>query len=817
MIKSTFINFYRDFLGTPHSSHYDGANRVKELIQRVLTDEQSLAMVHNITDAEIKETFMSLNPKKAPGPDGYNAGFFQKAWSIVGHEVTAAVKNFFRSGKLLKKANATVVALVPKIPNPSRVGDFRPISCCNTIYKCIAKILASRLQSALPFLIDPVQSGFVKGRRIADNIFLTQELMHGYHKSSSTPKCAMKVDIMKAYDNVRWDFLWDVLLGMNVHPTMVKWLQACVTTANYTLSINGENTGYFEGRRGLRQGDPLSSYLFVIVMEILTCILREKSLKSDFQFHWKCKQNKIINLCFADDLMIFCKGDFASVGHIHSSLFEFESLSGLKPSPHKSHIFFSGVDATTRRDILDVLGFSEGHLPVKYLGVPLLSTKLTHLNCKPMVDRITSKTKSWTNRDLTYAGRLQLIKNVLFSMQSYWSSLFILPKKVIKEVESVLRAFLWSGPDLKKSGAKVSWEHLCAPKDEGGLGLKSLQIWNKAAVSKHIWFIISGGEQSMWCQWVKSYLLKGKSFWQLKMPCSPTWTWRKLLNLRYVVHPFIKVIIGDGQSSSLWFDNWHPLGPLAERFGDRIIYDLGMPKDSKVSTIIRNSNWALPITQTWEINEIRDGLISLPVPSATVGDRIRWTLNTNGVFSVGSLWNKLRTPFPKVPWSYSVWFPGHIPKCSFITWVAIQERLYTDDRLVFFGTKSVSICSFCPSQESHDHLFFNCPYTSQVWEQMLGRINVHWPPRPWKNWIALLATNKGKSPKSILINLIFTTTLYHIWIERNVRKFQNCANPILVVVNKIHSVIRYRLMSLDKFSMGPQPNDLLAQWNIVPG
>lgn len=143
-----------------------------------------------------------MNPKKAPGPDGFNAGFFQKAWPIVGYEVTAAIKTF-RCNKMLKKANATVVALVPKVPNPSKVGDFRPISCCNTIYKCIAKILAKRLQSALPFLIDLVQSGFVKGRRIADNIFLTQEIMHGYHKSSSTPKCAMKVDIMKAYDNVR--------------------------------------------------------------------------------------------------------------------------------------------------------------------------------------------------------------------------------------------------------------------------------------------------------------------------------------------------------------------------------------------------------------------------------------------------------------------------------------------------------------------------------------------------------------------------------------------------------------------------------------
>jgi len=253
-------------------------------------------------------------------------------------------------------------------------------------------------------------------------------------------------------------------------------------------------------------------------MEVLTCIIKEKATLPDFHFHWRCSKNKIINLCFADDLMIFCKGDMSSINHIHDSLIEFEALSGLSPSPGKSSAFFSGVDFPTREGILSLLEFKEGFLPVKYLGVPLISTKLKHEDCRNMIARITARTKTWTNRDLTYAGRLQLIKNVLFSMQTYWSSLFILPKKVTKEVESILRSFLWSGPDLKKSGAKVSWEHLCSPKQEGGLGLKAIQVWNKAAISKHIWFLISGGEQSMWCQWVKSYLLRGKSFWDVKVP-----------------------------------------------------------------------------------------------------------------------------------------------------------------------------------------------------------------------------------------------------------------------------------------------------------
>lgn len=467
-------------------------------------------MISEISNLEIKETFLSLNPNKAPGPGGIMLGSIRNLGMLWVMRLHLLFGVFFRNGKLLTKANSTSIALVPKIPNPSKVGDYRPISCCNTIYKCIAKILAKRIQTALPHIIDPVQSGFVKGRRIADNIFLTQEIMRDYHRNSSSPKCALKVDIMKAYDNVKWDFLWETLTSMNFHPQMINWIKTCISTANYSLSINGEATGHIIGKKGLRQGDPLSSYLFVIVMEMLTQILKEKSQSPNFHFHWRCDKTKLINLCFADDLMIFCKGELSSILCIQEALSEFETLSGLSPSPGKSSIFFSGVPSTVKQSILDALHFQEGSLPVRYLGVPLISTKLKYVDCKSLIDKITNRTKSWANKYLTYAGRIQLIKSILFSMQTYWSSIFILPKRVIKEIEGILRSFFWSGSELKHTSAKVSWDRLCSPRKESGLGFKSLQVWNKAAMAKHIWFLISGGEQSMWCQWVKSYLLKGR-------------------------------------------------------------------------------------------------------------------------------------------------------------------------------------------------------------------------------------------------------------------------------------------------------------------
>lgn len=802
-IKDTFVEFYSNLLGTPHSTPYFGASRVDQLVASRLSDSQRNAMITDVTNQEIKEVFMALNPNKAPGPDGYNASFFHKSWDVVGHEVTSAVRNFFRSGRLLTRANATSIALVPKVPNPSKVGDYRPISCCNTIYKCIAKILSRRIQVALPHLIDHVQSGFVKGRRIADNIFLTQEIMRDYHKHSSTPKCALKVDIMKAYDNVRWDLLWDILSSMNFHPKMINWIKACVTTANYSLSINGESIGKIKGQKGLRQGDPLSSYLFVIVMEILTQLLREQSLNSNFHYHWRCDKTKIINLCFADDLMIFCKGELSSIQCIHNALNEFASLSGLTPSPGKSIAFFSRVPTTIKNSILQTLGFNEGNLPVKYLGVPLITTKLRYTDCQILIDRITSRTKSWANKYLSYAGRVQLVKSVLFSMQTYWSSIFILPKKVLKEVESILRAFFWTGPDLKHSGAKVSWEHLCSPRKEGGLGFKSLQVWNKAAMAKHIWYLVSGGEQSMWCQWVKSYLLKSKSFWKVKIPSSPSWTWRKLLQLRPLIHPFILYEIGDGSSTFLWHDNWHPLGPLVARFGNRIIYDSGLSDDAKVSTILSRSNhWKFPISQTWELNDIRANLPAITHPPLSK-DSCRWTLSNNGLFTVSSLWEQLRTHFPIIDWSHIVWFPFHIPKCSLISWLAIQNRLATEDRLVLFGIKDTSCCSFCPEEEDHNHLFFNCPFTQKVWDEVSRKSHLTLQPQSLQDLVSILSGYRGKGLRSTIIKLSFTVTLYHIWIERNLRKFQNKQHTISLVVNKVCTDIRCKLLSLNNIPEGP--------------
>jgi len=439
-----------------------------------------------ITNDDIKNALFSIPDSKSPGPDGYNALFFKKSWPLIGVDFIAAVRYFFSHNSLPRCVNATRVALVPKIENPSCLNDYRPISCCNVLYKCISKLIVHRLKTALADVIGPSQTAFLPGRHISDAILLTQELIHNYHLNNGPARCALKIDLKKAFDTVSWEFILAGLAAIAIPPAMITWITTYITTAHYSISINGESHGFFKASRGIRQGDPLSPYLFVLAMAGLGGIIQQTIQQSTFKYHWRCKPTGITHICFADDLMLFCHADPASIGVLKSSLDKFSMLSGLSINLGKSSMYLSGIDDTLQSNIQRQIGIQQQHLPVRYLGVPLISTRLTHTDCILLVERITSRIKLWTSSSLTYAGRLQLIKAVLFSIQVYWSSIFILPCSTIKTIERLLSAFLWKGTSLSTSGAKVAWTSVCYPVQEGGLGIKRLATWNKAATLKHI-------------------------------------------------------------------------------------------------------------------------------------------------------------------------------------------------------------------------------------------------------------------------------------------------------------------------------------------
>ncbi|KAJ6889558.1 hypothetical protein NC652_030338 [Populus alba x Populus x berolinensis] len=264
------VSFFEQLLSTPQPPLTED---ITPLYKGTISASSASTMLLPISNAEIKTTLFSIPDNKAPGPDGYNAFFFKTCWSIIGDDFIAATRYFFTHNTLPRCVNATRVALVPKVENPASMNDFRPISCCNVLYKCISKIIVSRIKHALDEIIGTSQSAFLPGRNISDAILLTQELMHNNHLSTGPAKCAMKIDLRKAFDTVRWEFILAGLKAIAIPQCMINWIQICISTAHYTVNINGELHGFFNATRGLRQGDPLSPYLFVLAMEGLSGML----------------------------------------------------------------------------------------------------------------------------------------------------------------------------------------------------------------------------------------------------------------------------------------------------------------------------------------------------------------------------------------------------------------------------------------------------------------------------------------------------------------------------------------------------------------
>ena len=352
----------------------------------------------------------------------------------------------------------------------------------------LPKILANRLRTCLCDLISPNQTAFVKGRVILENILLAQELVKGYHKNKGKARCAIKIDLKKAYDSVEWNFILMSLLAVGCPAQFVTWVREYITTPWFSIAFNGSLVGYFKGGKGLRQGDLLSPYLFVLEMEVFTKLLHNKVRGSQyFQYYPYCERQHLTHLCFADDLMLFVVADMPSIKLIKEGLEDFRMLSGLSVNQSKSEVFYANVPSDLQAQILSILQFRAGKRLMKYLDMPLIFEKLSYDDCVPLIEKITARINSWTVRHLSFSGRLQLIQSVLNSIQLLWSSISILPKKVVKAIEQRFNQFLWKGQEGGRGGFKVSWEQVCFPKQEGGLGLKRVEDWNRAAVMKHIW------------------------------------------------------------------------------------------------------------------------------------------------------------------------------------------------------------------------------------------------------------------------------------------------------------------------------------------
>ena len=284
---------------------------------RTLPPIDGACLVRPFIVEEIKGAVWEIDSYKCPGPDGFTFGFFKDFWDILKDDVLRFMVECHRNGRLSKGINSTFIAFIPKVDNPHRLNDFRPISLVGSMYKILAKVLANRLRSVIGLVISDSQSAFIKGRQILDGILVANEIVDAARKYKKE-LVLFKVDFEKAYDMVDWGYLDEVMSKMGFPTLWRKWIKECVGTATASVLVNGSPTDEFPLGRGLRQGDPLSPFLFLLAAEgfnVLMESLNQNNLFSGFQLGINASIT-VSHLQFADDTLILGDKSWANIREI---------------------------------------------------------------------------------------------------------------------------------------------------------------------------------------------------------------------------------------------------------------------------------------------------------------------------------------------------------------------------------------------------------------------------------------------------------------------------------------------------------------------
>ena len=392
--------------------------------------------------------------------------------------------------------------------------------------------------------------------------------------------------------------------------------------------------------------------------------------------------------------------------------------------------------------------------------------------------------------------------------------MFILPHAICDDIDKLLKRFLWKVEGNKNFKYSVAWKDVCMQKKEGGLGLRSLHVWNEALMAKHLWNVIMDNE-SIWVKWVKSQWLKGDSIWMVKPNQDTSWSWRQIIALRDKIRDFVICKIGNGHKCFFWFDKWHERGPLCKLINyTSLMYNKDDMK-FKISDLISEGQWDWPISWNDRFTEIRD--VQVPSLNMNVDDKIVW-VNKKGKekrFTVKEAWKVMKSCYPKVIWYDHVWYSQCVPRHSFILWMAVKGRLKTQDRISRWLNIQDMKCPFCNQcKDSHCHLFFSCHFAKRLWERLKVMAKLDSVSDCWPQIISSIVNFPAKnSIWSVIQRLVWGAVVYYIWQERNIRLFGGYSRTENELFKIIVETVRLRIMGL-QLKVTPDVISAAKVWNF---
>eukprot|EP00253_Pinus_taeda_P022541 PITA_22541 len=800
-IEQVLIDHHKEILREPQADKIHAIQEICSAIPHLVTEDQNKALMRAATLEEIEETVKAMKKGTAPGPDGFTVDFFQAGWHFLGKEILELVEESRMNQKVWPAFNSTFYALIPKGDNLEDANGFRPIALCNVIYKIITSMMAKRLKPLLDKLISAEQTGFVEGRQILDGLVVTQEVIHSL-KVKKQKGMMIKLDLLKAYDRLSWNYLGKVLESFGFCRRWIDWIHSLISTPSFSILVNVTPSKTFSASRGLRQGDPLSPFLFILAAEGLGRFIKKEREAN------KIKGLKLWgnNLClthqqFVDDIMLFGEPIVKEVKHLRKILDLFAEASGLEINRDKSCVFIFNTVDQVKAHLIRLLGFRRGELPTKYLGNILDFTSKKMKNWQGIIDKLSNKVANWAFRTLNIAGRIVLAKSILQAIPVYPFSIMAGPLGICARIREIIRNFIWRGADQKKKWALASWCQLTERKEKGGLGLRDPETLNKVLGAKLWWRWLRGGNDLWKIIWKEKYNMPDSAVEILRRKDTP-------------------------RGSSVW-----DLARLnRDLVRDRIGRDRPHVKDYWKVTKPKES-WRLWVDLSeWDgefssehKEAYRKEVESRKIKARNGRDILQWGNSMKGTFTTKEAYfltseksGNEENPDWRIVWERNWW-----PKVSIFIWLASKNKILTWDRIQKKGFIGPSRCCLCNSEgETRNHLLINCPFAKTLWintKRSFGKPEN--APREFNE--VVFQWNKEVFQCKVVRrawDLISGFILWMIWKERNRKIFQNAAMEPEVIWGKEIKLLRETIL-VDKWvgedwKANPVEEEILNRLNL---
>ncbi|WKA00162.1 hypothetical protein VitviT2T_018548 [Vitis vinifera] len=744
-----------------YSSHIGEPWRVEGLDWSLISEDSVSRLDSPFTEKEIHKAIFQLDRDKTPGPDGFTIAVFQDCWDVIKDDLVRVFAEFHSSGIINQSTNASFIVLLPKKSMTKKISDFRPISLITSLYKIIAKVLLGRLRGVLHETIYSTQGAFVQGRQILDAVLIANEIVDEKRRSVEEG-FVLKIYFEKAYNHVSWDFLDHVLEKKGFSLRWRKWMRGYLSTVSFAVLVNGNAKGWVKASRGLRQGDPLSSFLFTLVADVLSrMLLRAEERNSLEGFKVGRNSTRVSHLQFKDDTIFFSNTSEEDLQTLKSLLLVFGQIFGLKVNLDKNNIYGINLEQNHLSKLAELLDCKAFRWPIPYLGLPLGGNPKACGFWDPVIERISKRLDGWQKVFLSFRGRITLIQSCLTHMPYYFISLFKIPASVATKIERLQREFLWLGVGEGKRDHLVSWDIVCKPKAIGGLGFGKIALRNVTLLGKWLWRYPREGS-ALWHKVILSIYRSHSNEWDANtiVRWSHRCPWKAIAQVFQEFSKFTRFVVGNGNRIRFWEDLWWGDQSLGSQYPKlfRVVTDKNIP----ISSILKSTHpfsWNFNFRRNLSDPEIEDlkGLMqSLDCLHLTfsVPDARTWSLSSSGLFTVKYFFLALShcSDSPPIFLTKFVW-NSQVPfKVKSFVWLVAHKKVNTNDLLQLrrpHKALSPDICKLCMRHgESADHLFLHCSLTLELWHRLFQLAKMDWvPPRSISDMLSITYSGFGLSRK----------------------------------------------------------------------